>query len=89
MLCDPPVICKTRFFDREDPEKKFMLEQIRLCRDPDAALKNFNAWADYHPPVETDWYHTGFFMYTRSDFENDTREETLGMLAKHFGLIKN
>lgn len=87
MLCDPPDICRTRFFDREDPEKQFMLEQIRKCRDPEATLKNFNSWALYHPPEETDWQHTGFFTYTRSDFESDTREEVLHILAEHFGFI--
>ena len=86
MLCDPPDICAARFFDRDDPEKKFMMDQIKRCRDPEAALKNFNAWALYHPPEETDWQHTGFFTYTRSDFENDTREEVLQALAAHFGL---
>lgn len=86
MLCDPPDICFTRFFDREDPDKKFMMEQIQLCPDPEATLQNFNSWALYHPPLEIDWAHTGFFTYTRSDFENDTREETLSALAKHFGL---
>ena len=86
MLCDPPDITATRFFDREDPEKKFMMDQIRKCKDPEAALKNFNSWALYHPPEEIDWLHTGFFTYTRSDFENDTREEVLQALAAHFGL---
>lgn len=87
MLCDPPDICASRFFDREDPEKQFMLEQIGLCRDPEAARKNFDSWAHYHPPEETDWQHTGFFTYTRSDFESDTREEVLKVLAEHFGLV--
>lgn len=86
LLCDPPDICSTRFFDRDDPDKKFMLEQIGKCKDPKAALENFNSWALYHPPLETDWQHTGFFTYTRSDFETDTREEVLAVLAEHFGL---
>ena len=86
MLCDPPDITATRFFDRDDPEKKFMMEQIRRCKDPEATLKNFNSWALYHPPEEIDWQHNGFFTYTRSDFENDTREEVLQALAAHFGL---
>ena len=86
MLCEPPDVCATRFFDRDDPDKKFMMDQIQRCKDPKATLKNFNSWALYHPPVEADWQHTGFFTYTRSDFENDTREETLQALAAHFGL---
>lgn len=86
MLCDPPDISATRFFDRDDEDKKFMLEQIKKCKDPEATLKNFNSWALYHPPVEIDLNNTGFFTYTRSDFETDTREETLEILARHFGL---
>ena len=35
---------------------------------------------------EIDWEHTGFFNYTRSDFEKDTREEVLATLARHFML---
>lgn len=88
MLCDPPDITSRLFFDREDPEKKFMLEQIKLCPDPEATRKNFDSWALYHPPLETDWAHTGFFTYTRSDFETDTREEVCAILARHFGLAE-
>ena len=86
LLCDPPDICASRFFDRDDPDKKFIMEQINLCPDPDAALRNFRSWALYHSPEETDWAHAGFYTYTRSDFEHDTREEMLSALAKHFGL---
>ena len=86
LLCDPPDITAERFFDRDDPDKKFMMEQIRKCKKPEATLANFNSWALYHPEDETDWVHTGFFTYTRSDFEHDTREEMLQILAKHFKL---
>jgi hypothetical protein len=86
MLCDPPDITATHFFDRDDPDKKFMMDQIKLCKDPDATLANFNSWVKYKPPADIDWQHTGFFTYTRTDFENDTREEVLAVLAKHFGL---
>lgn len=88
MLCDPPDISHTRFFDREDPEKKFMYEQIQKCKDPEATLANFNSWVLYHPENETDWNNTGFYTVTRSDFETDTREETLQKLIIHFGLEK-
>jgi hypothetical protein len=63
-----------------------MMEQIKLCKDPDATLANFNAWMEYKPQINIDWEHTGFFTYKRTDYENDTREETLTALAKHFGL---
>lgn len=86
MLCDPPDVCKTRFFNRDDPDKKFMMNEIRKCPDPEATLKNFLSWMEYRSPEEPDWEHLGFFTYTRSDFETDTREEVLGILARHFGL---
>jgi len=86
LLCDPPDISATRFFHRDDSDKKFMMEQIKLCKDPEATLKNFNSWLTYHPETEIDWAHTGFFTYTRSDFDTDTREEMLSALAAHFRL---
>ena len=82
-----PEIAAKRFFNRDDPDKKFMMEQIMLCKDPEATLANFNAQLSYRPPYDYDWEHTGFFTYKRADYENDTREETLAILAKHFGLI--
>ena len=86
MLCDPPDITSQLFFNRDDPDKKFMMDRIKECKDPEATLKNFNSWALYHPQEEIDWLHTGFFSVTRSDFVNDPREEVLAALAKHFGL---
>jgi hypothetical protein len=85
MTGDPEIAAK-RFFDRDDWEKRLMLEQIKLCKDPDATLANFNAWSTYTPPDATDWEHTGFFTYKRTDYETDTREEVLATLAKHFSL---
>ncbi len=86
MLSDPPDICKTKFFDRDDPEKQFMLAEIKKCPDPDATLANFNSWLDYRSENETDFAHCGFFTLMRSDFENDTREQVIQTLAAHFSL---
>jgi len=79
-----PEEAAKRFFDRDDSDKKFMMEQIKLCKDPEATLANFNAQLEYKPPIDIDWEHTGFFTYKRTDYENDTREEVLALLAKHF-----
>jgi cytidylate kinase len=86
MLCNPPDIAAKRFFDRDDEDKKFMMEQIKLCKNPAATLENFNSWAKYQPPNDIDWAGTGFFAYTRSDFVSDTREEVFAVLSNHFGL---
>ena len=86
MLCDPPDITKDKFFDRDDPDKKFMMDRIMESPDPEATLANFRAWFTYTPPLDVDLAHTGFFSVTRSDFVNDTREEVLAKLAAHFKL---
>ena len=86
LLCDPPDVTSKKFFDRDDPDKKFMYDQIQQCPDPEATMRNFMAWFTYHPPMETDWAHTGFFSITRSDFVNDTREEVFAALKEHFKL---
>ncbi len=86
MLCDPPDMAATRFFDRDDPDKQFMLAEIQKCPDPEATLRNFKAWMTYHPETETDWAHTGFFTLTRNDFDTDTREEVFAKLKAHFKL---
>ena len=85
MLSDPKESAK-RFFERDDADKKFMMEQIKKCKDPEATLANFNSWLEYKPPSDCNWERTGFFTYTRTDYENDTREEVLEILARHFGL---
>jgi hypothetical protein len=85
MLSDPGESAR-RFFEREDADKKFMMEQIKKCKDPEATRANFNSWLAYKSPDEPNWESTGFFTYTRTDYENDTREEVLSLLARHFGL---
>jgi len=88
MLGDPKESAK-RFFERDDADKKFMMQEIKKCKDPEATLANFNAWLMYKSPHEPNWESTGFFTYTRTDYENDTREEVLAMLARHFGLLQS
>ena len=85
MLSDPKESAK-RFFERDDSDKKFMMEQIKLCKDPKATLANFNSWLEYKSPNGPNWENTDFFIYNRTDYENDTREEVLSILARHFGL---
>ena len=85
MLSDPDESAK-RFFERDDPDKKFMMEEIKKCKDPEATLANFNSWLEYKSPHEPNWENTGFFTYIRTDYENDTREEALAILAQHFKL---
>jgi len=79
---------KANSFDCDDPDKKIMTEQIKKCKTHEATLKNFNSWALYHSPDEIERSNTVFFTHTRPDFDTDTREETLEIPARHFGLTK-
>lgn len=87
ILLSPQGVTAERFFDREDPEKQFLLSVINQCPDPEAALANFKACIARvnSPEVYAAFQNSGFFVLER-DPDTDTREEMLLTLAKHFGL---
>ncbi len=88
MLC-PQSLSVDRFFDRGDPEKKFILSVIESCDDPDAVMENYkkglqliNSQKHYDEFVKS-----GFFTIVRQNDGKDTREEVCDILAQHFKLI--
>ena len=85
MLC-PQSMSVDRFFDREDKEKQFILEQINKADNPDSAMKNYkeclervNSYEKYQA-----FENSGFFTMVRTD--ERTIEDALEMLEKHFKL---
>lgn len=88
IMLSPMAMSVERFFDREDPEKQFLMQVIRRCPDPEAALANFRACIARVNSRENyqAWLNSGFFTLVREDDGRDTREETLQKLAQHFGL---
>ena len=88
VMLAPQEMSVERFFDREDEEKQFLLSVIESCPDPEKSLANFKECISrvnsrkYYDKYQ----NSGFFTVVRSDTEADTREETLEMVAKHFGL---
>lgn len=88
IILSPQSMSAEHFFDRDDPEKQFLLSVIRSCPDPDAALANFKACiALINSPERYQAYlDSGFFTLIRENTHTDTREETLQKLAAHFGL---
>lgn len=78
-----------RFFEREDAEKRFLLEQIKKSPTPDKTYENFKQCIAEANSIEqyNEYANSGFFTYLRTDYVNDTREEVLNILAKHFGFI--
>ena len=75
-----------RFFDRSDPEKQFLFNEIGKTADPEATMANFRACiAEINSPeIYRRFEESGFFVLRRD--ENRTQEETCVLLAKHFKL---
>ena len=88
VMLSPQSMSVERFFDRADEEKQFLLQVIRSCPDPEAALANFKACIALvnSPERFAAMRDSGFFTILRENTEIDTREETLQALAAHFGL---
>jgi hypothetical protein len=77
-----------KFFDRNDADKQFLLEQINKAEDPEKTMINFKACiAKINSKEHYDEYaNSGFFNLIRQETDKDTRDETLTVLAKHFQL---
>jgi hypothetical protein len=89
VMLSPQSMSVERFFDRDDPEKQFLLSVIESCDDPEAVMENYrrgperiNSRAHYDEYAES-----GFFTVVREDNGLDTREEVCCAVARHFGLI--
>ena len=86
IMLAPQSISIERFFDREDEEKQFILEQIQKAENPEKTMQNYreclarvNSADKYHAFEES-----GFFALVRDD--ERTLEQTLEILEKHFKL---
>lgn len=89
ILLSPQAMSVERFFEREDPEKQFLLRVIQGCPDPEATLENYKACiARVNSPERYAAFRdSGFFTLVRADDGRDTREEVVTALAAHFHLI--
>lgn len=88
VMLSPQSMSVDKFFERSDPEKQFLLSVICSCPEPEKVMENFRACiarvnsAEHYNTFE----NSGFFTIVRENTEIDTREETLEILARHFGL---
>lgn len=89
VMLSPQSMSVERFFDREDPEKQFLLQVIESCEDPESVMENYRqGLALINSKKHYDEYaESGFFTIVRENSKEDTREEVCRQLAKHFGLI--
>lgn len=89
VMLSPASLSVSRFFDRNDPDKQFLLRVIESCDDPVAVMENYRrGLALVNSQSHYDEYaNSGFFTVVREDDGRDTREEVCNRIARHFGLI--
>jgi hypothetical protein len=87
VLLSPQSMSVEYFFDRDDPDKAFIKEQIMKATDPVKAMENYRAVIARVNGKENyeSLANSGFFTIVRNDASVDTKAETLESLAKHFG----
>lgn len=89
VMLSPLSMSVERFFDRDDPDKQFLLNVIKQCDNPEAVMENYkqglaliNSQKHYN-----EYANSGFFTVIRTETQKDTREEVCNSVAKHFKLI--
>ena len=90
VMLSPQSMSVDRFFDRDDPDKQFLLGVIDSCDDPAAVMENYRRGLELINSKEhyDEYANSGFFTVVREAGGADTREEVCDAIAKHFGLAK-
>ncbi len=90
VMLSPQSMSVERFFDRNDPDKQFLLNIIDSCEDSAAVMENYRrGLALINSKEHYDEYaNSGFFTVVREDNGLDTREEMCDKIARHFGLME-
>ena len=89
VMLSPQSMSVERFFDRDDPDKQFLLGVIESCENSEAVMENYKrGLALINSQKHYDKYaNSGFLTIVRQDNGTDTREEVCDIIAKHFGLL--
>ena len=89
VMISPLSMSVERFFDRNDPEKLFILNTIESCENPAEVMENYKkGLALINSQENYDLYaKSGFFTVVREDNQKDTKEDVCEKIAKHFGLV--
>lgn len=89
VMLSPQSMSVECFFDRDDPDKRFLLSVIKSCENAEAVMENYKrGLALINSKKHYDEYaDSGFFTIVRKESRTDTREEVCDAIAKHFGLI--
>ena len=89
VMLSPQSMSVERFFDRDDPDKQFLLSIIDSCDNPEAVMENYRqGLALINSQKHYDEYaNSGFFTVVRQESKLDTRQEVCDIIAKHFKLF--
>jgi dephospho-CoA kinase len=90
VMLSPQSMSVERFFDRNDPDKQFLLNVIDSCDDPVSVMENYRqGLAMINSKDHYDEYaNSGLFTVVREDNGIDTREQVCDIIAKHFGFTE-
>ncbi len=88
VMLSPQAMSVEKFFDRDDPDKAFLKEQIMQAENPQKTMENFKACLAKVNSKEhyEEYAKSGFFTLLRTETTSDTKDETLNILSTHFGL---
>lgn len=88
VMLSPQSMSVDRFFERNDWDKSFIMEQIKKAKNPEKTLANYKTCIAMVNNMEhyDEYLDSGFFTIIRENVDKDTRAETLTVLEKHFGL---
>lgn len=91
VMLSPQTMSVEHFFERDDPEKVFIKEQIMKAENPEKTMSSYlEGIARINSKEHYDEYaSSGFFTVVRNDFKSDTKMRTMQVLAGHFGLISD
>lgn len=91
IMLSPQSMSVEKFFERDDPEKLFIKEQIMKSENPERTMANYKACLAKINSKENynEYAQSGFFTLVRKDDKYDNKNEILEILANHFGLTEN
>lgn len=87
ILLSPQSISVNDFFNRKDPEKLFILDQIKKTKNPELTLENYKKCIEKVNSLEhyNEFLNSGFKCFIRK--ENSSLEDRYNQIIEHFKLI--
>lgn len=86
LLLSPQSMSVNEFFNRNDPDKLFILEQINKTENPEITLENYKKCIEKVNSLEhyNEFLNSGFQCFIRD--ENSNIEDRYNQIIKHFKL---